>query len=133
MDWNDLDTIAPTKLVEARLQAHHAVQWATRAACANLPAMPGDTQTNLGWDHAHGALVSHELPLKNDAPLRVGLVVASLTLIVLQGETIADRFALAGETHAEAGAWLDRIARDAGLALPGGTTLPYAIPAHPVG
>jgi hypothetical protein len=131
--WDDVSAAAPTALTEARLLAHHAAQWATRAACANLMPMPGDTQTNLGWDRLHGALVSHDLPLKTEEALRVGLVIESLTLIVLRGDSIAEQLPLSGKTNAQAGAWLDRIAMAAGLALPGGATMPYAIPAHPVG
>lgn len=132
-DWDDLGAVDPTALGEARLQAHHAVQWATRAARANLTPMPGDSQTNLGWDRANAALVSHDLPMRTDSPLRVGLQIATMTLVVLRGATPAEQFALDGHRHAEAGAWLDRLAMSAGLALPGGESLPYAIPAHPVG
>jgi hypothetical protein len=132
-DWDDLGAVDPTTLGEARLQAHHAVQWVTRAARANLTPMPDDSQTNLGWDRGNAALVSHDLPVRSDAPLRVGLQIATMTLIILRGGALAEQFALDGRSHAEAGAWLDRLAAAAGLALPGGETLPYAIPAHPVG
>lgn len=132
-DWDDLGTVAPTTLGEARLQAHHAIQWATRAARANLTPMPDDSQTNLGWDRGNAALVSHDLPVRSDEPLRVGLQIATMTLIVLRGATVAEQFALDGRRHAEAGTWLDQLAAGAGLALPGGESLPYAIPAHAVG
>jgi hypothetical protein len=131
--WDDLDGIAPTALVEARLQAHHAVQWLARAACANLAPMPGDTHSNLGWKQEHAAFLSHDLQPAGDERLRVGLAIESLTLIVVNDDTIADQFPLDGKTNAQAGAWLDRFVAAAGLALPSGATLPYAIPAHPVG
>jgi hypothetical protein len=54
-------------------------------------------------------------------------------LIALHGATVADEFALDGKRHDQAGAWLDRLAMGAGLALPSGATLPYAIPTHAVG
>lgn len=132
-DWDDLGAIDPKTLSEARLQAHHAVQWATLAARANLMPMPGDSETNLGWDRAQGALLSHDLPSKTDQPLRIGLRIATMTLVALRGASVLGEFALEGKRHADAGAWLDRVAIGAGLALPSGATLPYAIPAHPVG
>lgn len=131
--WDELSVIDPTALGEARFQAHHAVQWATCAVRANLMPMPGDSESNLGWDRAEGALLSHDLPSKTDQPLKVGLRVAAMTLIAMPGMMVIDQFALDGKRHADAGRWLDRIAMDAGLALPSGATLPYAIPAHPVG
>jgi hypothetical protein len=131
--WDQLGKIDPKALWEARLQAHHAVQWVARAACANLMPMPGDTQTNLGWDGEQGALVSHELRGRGGEMLRVGLAVGTMTLIVLREASVIDQFALDGKRHADAGVWLDAICGAAGLALPSGATLPYAIPAHPVG
>jgi hypothetical protein len=130
--WDNLGKIDPKALWEARLQAHHAVQWVARAACANLMPMPGDTQSNFGWDRTLGALVSHELRGRSDT-LRIGLVVATMTLIVLRQASVIDQFVLDGKRHADAGTWLDGIVGAAGLALPSGATLPYAIPAHPVG
>ena len=64
--WENLGKIDPKALWEARLQAHHAIQWVARAACANIMPMPGDTQSNFGWDRDHGALVSHELRGRSD-------------------------------------------------------------------
>jgi len=131
--WDQLGTVEPKALTEARLQAHHAIQWATRLARANLAPMPDDRQTNLGWDRADRALLSHDCAGGKSDALRVGLRVETMTLIVQRGSAITDQFPLDGHTHAEAGAWLDQIAGAAGLALPGGATLPYAIPMHPVG
>ena len=130
--WDHLSNIDPKALWEARLQAHHAVQWVARAASANIMPMPGDTQFNMGWDRDRGALLSHELRGRSER-LRVGLAVATMRLLVLRGTIVSDYFVLDGRTHADAGAWLDRILSAAGFALASGATLPYAIPAHPVG
>jgi hypothetical protein len=131
--WDQLGKIDPKALWEARLQAHHAVQWAVRAACANIMPMPGDTQSSLGWDPTQGALVSHELRGRGGETLRVGLTLTTMTLSVLRDAAVIDQFALDGKRHADAGVWLDGVLGAAGLALPSGATLPYAIPAHPVG
>jgi hypothetical protein len=130
--WENLGKIDPKALWEARLQAHHAVQWVARAANANIMPMPGDTQSNLGWDRDQGALVSHELRGRSDT-LRVGLAIGTMTLVVLREASVIDQFVLDGKRHADAGIWLDAICANAGLALPSGATLSYAIPAHPVG
>jgi len=130
--WENLGKIDPKALWEARLQAHHAIQWVARAACANIMPMPGDTQSNFGWDRDQGALVSHELRGRSDT-LRVGLAVGTMTLVVLRQASVIDQFVLDGKHHADAGVWLDRVLSAAGLALPSGAALPYAIPAHPVG
>ena len=131
--WDELGAADPKALGDARLQAHHALQWVTRAARANLMPMPGDSESNLGWDRAQAALVSHDLPSKTDQPLRIGLAIEAMSLIALRGTTVTDQFALDGKRHDEAGAWLDRTAMSAGLGLPSGATLPYAIPMHAVG
>ncbi|HXE27848.1 MAG TPA: hypothetical protein VN656_05000 [Stellaceae bacterium] len=130
--WDQLGKIDPKALWEARLQAHHAVQWVARAAGANIMPMPSDTQFNFGWDRDQGALVSHELRGRSDT-LRVGLVMATMTLVVLRDASVIDQFVLDGKRHADAGLWLDRILSTAGLALASGAALSYAIPAHPVG
>ncbi|HWE71762.1 MAG TPA: hypothetical protein VG328_01270 [Stellaceae bacterium] len=130
--WENLGRIDPKALWEARLQAHHAVQWAARAARANIMPMPGDTHSNFGWDRNQGALVSHELRGRSDT-LRVGLVVGSMTLIVLRRASVIDQFVLDGKRHADAGMWLDGILAHSGLAPASGAALSYAIPVHPVG
>lgn len=131
--WDDLSSFDPRALGEARLQAHHALQWVTCAARANLMPMPGDSETNLGWDRARGALVSHTLRPHRGEALQIGLQIETMTLTALRGNEAIDQFALEGERHSDAGRWLDHIAMNAGLALPSGATMTYAIPAHPVG
>jgi hypothetical protein len=131
--WDDLGAIDPKVLGGARLQTHHAVQWVARTARANLAPMPDDSQINLGWDRDQAALVTHPLQTKVGVALRFGFRIETMALIALRDQTVADQFALDGQTHAAAGAWLDRLAAGAGLALPSGEAMPYAIPAHPVG
>jgi hypothetical protein len=132
-DWEELDTVAPTTLAEARLQAHHAAQWLARAARANLPPMPGDTETSLGWDAGERALFSHDLTVSGGKKARFGLALASMTLLFVLDGAEAERFAVNGRRDAELGAWMDRCAASAGLALPRGAALAYVIPMHPVG
>lgn len=130
--WQELGRIGPTSLTEARLQAHHAVQWLTRAARANLASWPDDSHTSLDWDAQRNALLSQPLTRSEAGPLRLGLGIAPLMLLLLQGEETLDALPLDGKREAEAGAWVDRHAAGSDLAAPSSATLPYAIPAHPV-
>src|SRR6476659_8370621 len=98
--WDQLGKIDPKALWEARLQAHHAVQWVARAANANIMPMPSDTHLNLGWDPTQGALVSHELRGRSETR-RIGLAVATMTLVVMRDAAVIDQFALDGKSHAD--------------------------------
>ena len=130
--WTQLGTINATGLAEARLQAHHAAQWLTRAARANLTPKPDDSHTNLGWDEMRGAFQSRDLDTSDAGPFRFGLRIAPLTLLVMQGDTILDELALDGKRDAEAGAWIDQHAIASDLHAPSSAILPYVIPAHSV-
>jgi len=130
--WAQLGTIDPKALAEARLQAHHAAQWLTRAARANLAPKPDDGHTNLGWDEQLGALQSRDLDASDTGPLRFGLRIAPLTLLVTQGDEVLDELALDGTRDADSGTWIDQRAAGRGLRAPSSAILPYAIPTHPV-
>ena len=131
-DWSKLGGRTPPKsLVEARHLAHHALQWVTKAARANLKALPDDSHSSVAWDAGLAALVS--LPVHTVAgEARVGLRVAGFSLIVLRGEAVLDAFQLDRKTDAEAGAWIDSKLRALGLKPASGVKLPYAMPDHPV-
>ncbi len=130
--WAELGTIDPQALVEARLQAHHAVQWLARAARANLAPPPDDSHTNLGWDRERAALMSHPLARSDAGPMCFGLRLAPLTLLVTIGDELLDELALDGRRDAEAGAWIDQHADASGLRAPSSAILPYVMPNHPV-
>jgi hypothetical protein len=130
--WTGLGAIDPKALVEARLQAHYAAQWLTRAARANLAAKPDDSHTNLDWDERHHALSSHELDTSGGDTIRFGLRLGSLTLTAAKDAERLGEFALDGKRDAEAGVWIDAMARSAGLRAPSSALLPYTLPTHPV-
>lgn len=127
--WTALRGIGQRQLHEARLQAHHAVQWLARVARAYVPPQPEDGHTSLGWDHALGGFTTH--PLEGGA--RLGLRVSDLTLALHAGGEDVARFGLAGHADAQVRRWLggelgkrgfDADALDA--------PSPYEMPAHPV-
>jgi Family of unknown function (DUF5996) len=128
-DWRPFGDLRPARLVKARLTAHYAVQWLARAARAYVAAKPDDSHTSLGWDEALGGLATHTL--KTDT--RLGLRIADLTLVLLDGEKHSSNFPLNGRTDFHARQWLraQLTARgmDAGaLDAPA----PYEIPADPI-
>ncbi len=130
--WSELGAIDPKALVEARLQAHHAVQWVTRAAHANLPAMPDDSHSNLGWEPRLHGLVSHDLITSDGSMYRCGLRVDAMTLFVAKDSEMTSELRLDGRVDVDAASWIDDILTDLGLDRTGGVALPYDIPAHPV-
>jgi hypothetical protein len=56
--WRWLDPQRGGELTDARLQLHHAAQFATALGISFLPAQPDDSHTNLEWVEDLGALVS---------------------------------------------------------------------------
>jgi hypothetical protein len=130
-DWSKLGRTPPTALGVARIHSHHALQWATKAARANLSAAPDDSHSSLEWDAVHGALFCPPL-LSSKGDVRVGLRVADLALLVARGGRVVDTLTLDGKTNAAMGAWIDSRLRVAGLKPAGGVELPYAMPRHPV-
>ncbi len=130
-DWSMLGGHAPTALVRARHLAHHAAQWPTRAARANLAPASDDSHASLAWDSEHAALMSQALPVRG-ADVRIGLRIAGLELIVMRGGVLLDNYTLEGRTEAMTGVWFDSALRALGLEPASGVTLPYTLPFHPV-
>lgn len=123
-DWSTLKQPAPTVLVEARKLAHHALQWATRAARANLPAVPDDSHSALVWDAEQQALMSQVFA----GGVRVGLRVGSLELLFIRPPKAAETFPLQQEAS-NAGKWLDSRLAGAALRPVREVKLPYEVAA----
>jgi len=124
--WLELGACDPKALVNARLECHHAVQLLTHVARGYIPAREDDSHTNLGWDHARGALMGREVGMVSPA-LPFGLQVADLALVC--GE---QSLALHGRTWDEAADWIRGVLQEHGLSLePFGKPLHFEIPDHP--
>lgn len=131
-DWSKMGRTPPAALVEARNLVHHAAQWPTKAARANLNAVPDDSHSAFTWDPSHAALVSQALPAKG-GEVRVGIRMARLELIVTSGDSVLDAFQFERKTDAAAGAWIDSKLQALGLKPASGVKLPYTLPDHPAG
>jgi hypothetical protein len=127
-NWAPLRDIDKARLGEARLQAHHAMQWLARSARAFAPPQTDDGHTSLGWDATSGCFITH--PLKDGAWL--SLRVADLMLAVHDGPVVQS-FALNGRRDADAGRWLSDKLGMRGFDPPAlGVAAPYELPAHPI-
>jgi len=131
-DWSKLGRTAPAALVGVRNLAHHAAQWPTRAARANLKAVPDDSHSAYDWEASHAALMTQGLPAKG-GDIRVGIRVPRLEMIITRGDNVLDAFQFHAKTDAQAGTWLDLKLRVLGLKPAGDVRLPYDLPEHPIG
>jgi hypothetical protein len=59
--WQRLGAVKPGRLIEARLQAHHAVQWLPRLVRAHVPPEPGFAHLAMLWDESLGRLSEQSL------------------------------------------------------------------------
>jgi hypothetical protein len=97
-NWHKVTVADYRKLRDARLLAHHAVQWIARAARAYVPARAHDVHTQLAWDAEFQGLVGEPLP----DGTRLGLRIPDLTLCVMDGASLP----LDGRAEPEIAAWL---------------------------
>jgi hypothetical protein len=129
--WLQLRGVDQRRLTEARLQAHHAIQWLARAARAYIPPQPDDGHTSLGWDPVLGGFTTY--PLKDGSWL--SLKVIDLTLAVHGGAAGApvQSFTLDGRADTLVRQWLGEQFDASGYnAHALDAPAPYEIPAHPI-
>ena len=131
-DWSKLGRTPPSALVGARNLAHHAAQWPSRAARANLKAEPDDSHSAFSWKASHSAFLTRGLPAKG-GEVCAGIRVPRLEMILTRGDNVLDAYQLDGKTDAQAGGWLDSKLRALRLNPAGDVKLPYDLPAHPLG
>src|SRR3954447_4816962 len=123
--WQQLGSAARGRLFAARLLVHHAAQLVPRLVRGRVPAEPGFAHLALAWEPASGALAGRPVP-SPAGPVRLGLRVVDLALVLLGGRGPIAAFPLGGRTAADAEAWL--------AALGFGPLSPpfrYDLPAHP--
>ncbi len=122
-----LFSVDPTSLVTVRELSHAAVQWASRAARANLAVKADDSHSNLGWAEAHFALLSH--PLDNKQRFQLGFGFGSAALLWVDNGDLADAMSLTGSDEAGARSWCDAHLREVGLEITDKAEMPYELTA----
>ena len=130
-DWVPLSGVGQRRLGEARLQAHHAIQWLARVARAYVPPQPDDSHTSMDWDGDVGSFTTY--PFKDRAWLSLNIIDLTLVLRGGEGNTHVQPFSLDGRTNAQVHQWLseqlDTLGLDAhAIDMP----LPYEMPLHAV-
>ena len=100
-EWIELQPANAQSLVDSRLQAHHAAQFASAIGVSYLAPRSDDSHTNLSWDSKHQALTSRETRALSHG-VRVALRPSDLTLLVLVNESVGQRIPLHGSTISQA-------------------------------
>lgn len=128
--WEPMDPSVMGEVADARLQMHHAAQFASAFGISLLAHASDDSHTSLTWDARHGALTSGHAP---GTDVAVALGVADLTVLVVVGTRVHTTLPLIGRT-------IDEVATElrAALDVAGVDSLRYTlrrhfeIPDHPV-
>ncbi len=129
--WLQLRGVDTRQLTEARLQAHHAIQWLARAARAYIPPRPDDGHTSLGWDPVLGGFTTY--PLKDGSWLSLKVIDLSLALHGDGSGAAAQSFPLDGRPDTLVRKWLGEQLSARGFdARALDTPARYEIPAHPI-
>jgi hypothetical protein len=130
MQWRPFCDVDRSRLREARLQAHYAVQWLARAARAYVAPQPDDSHTSLRWDNDFDCFMTR--PLRDHS--RLSLQIKSLTLAVHSRDSAdAQSLPLSGCTEAEVRRWLgERLAARGLDAQALDAPSPYEMPEHAI-
>jgi Family of unknown function (DUF5996) len=131
LEWLPLRGVDQPRLSEARLQAHHAVQWLARAARAYVPSQPDDGHTSLRWEDGLDGFMTH--PLTDGTRLSLQITTLTLALYGGDGPTRVQSFALTGRSETQARQWLGEQLGARGFdARALDAPSPYEIPAHAI-
>lgn len=122
-----IEAILPAELGAARALAHAAAQLLTKAARANLAALPDDSHSSLSWDGDAQRFASQPLPGAN-GEVYVGLSLVPFELCLIDSATGTSVYPLAGHRLAEAAAWLDDALESVALEPGANVSLPYDLP-----
>lgn len=131
LEWRPLHAVDQTRFREARLQAHHAVQWLARTARAYVRPQPDDGHTSLSWNRALDGFMTH--PSRDG--IRLSLQVANLTLTLHEGDRAENLHSLSLNSRSEKAIreWLGELLGARGLdAQTLDAPSPYEIPAKAI-
>jgi hypothetical protein len=131
-DWRPVGAVDPLSLVEARNQAHHALQIPAMAAIAFVPPRDDFSHINFGWFDQYSAFISHPIPT-DKGTVQFGLRLADLTLLILIDGTLHLIYPMHDRTTQEAQDWLLSATAKLGLLTDKFEDhAPSDIPHHPV-
>ncbi len=130
--WNPLGALPPEDLVEARLELHHAAQLLVIGVGSSLiPPRPDWSHTALTWGSDANQWITEPIP--DSDSVRAGLRPADFALTLTDGSHPPSELHLAGQTTAQAFAWLKRSLEERDVDTNQmSAELPYEIPEHPV-
>lgn len=61
VEWQQLGTVQPNQLIEARLETHHAAQWLARVTRAYFTPIPDDSHTSFTWNTEASGLMTQPI------------------------------------------------------------------------
>lgn len=124
--------LVPARTLEhVRPACHSAVQWASRAARANLPPADDDSHSSLSWSHRHNALLS--LPLDDADGHQMGFTFSGGSLIWCAGGDVLQKLALVDVDDTDVRGWCDARMIEAGLKTTDHAAMPYSLEATDLG
>lgn len=129
--WQILGTVPISELPDTRLQLHWAAQVVASFGNTVLETREDDSQSNLGWENALGALCSRP----SSDGLSVGLRLRDLTLLLLgSNNTIQEELGLSGKTLSQGFEWLTSTYSKTSESSPSNpfALREYDMPPHPV-
>ena len=134
--WEPLGGVPAAALRAARLLAHWAVQVPAAFGNGLLPRQADLSHQSLSWDPRERALVSGAVALGGGVPVRAGLRIATLELLLAERRgPVLEHHALVGSTLEEGLLWLaDAVHRRGGEDAARRLSLPeHQLPEHDVG
>jgi hypothetical protein len=130
--WQPVRPEEATKLTDARLQLHHAAQFAAAAGISFLQHLPKDGHSSLEWVSGLGGLFSHVIPARTGFRIGVRPVKLALLIVDLENQVVAE-YKLHGRTIIDARDWIRSQINLLGADGSRYTlTRPYEIPRHDV-
>ena len=99
--WKLLGSVPPAELLDARLEAHHAVQWVARATRAYCKPESDDSHTSMSWDSGSQALMGRSLT----SDLTLGLRLEDLMLLA-KSKRGEQSYSLIGQNEIAVGQWV---------------------------
>lgn len=131
MAWEKLGSVAPSDLVNTRLQLHWAAQLPASIGFTFATPQPDWSHTSLQWNRRRELLLG--APVGNDS-VRAGISLAALELLLIDRDGSTESFPLAGKTLEDGYHWLSENSSPLHPGHSSSLVRPdHEMPQHPVG